>query len=204
MKNFLLAGLLLAQVGPEAGGFQSPLKPDDLDPAAFLEWVDGAERPVEGKDGPKHIVWTAGGNPGWNGLSYAASKTPGPRHLKVGFKRVIDTGTVLVRAAGLLSVLKAGAAGKLDDESQWTPAERLRKGEVERAEYGLWTLAPGTKTQALRFTHVRAASEKDYAGWIGGVAVVAGRYVEMVSQAVATSSANEHHATKILNGRHDD
>lgn len=203
MKPIALAVLLFA-AAQDPNAFQSPVKPDDLDPAAFTEWVDGAERPCEQKEGPKHVVWTQSGNPGWNGMSFGGSKTPGARHLKIGFKRAVETGAVLVRGGGTLSVLKPGAAGKLDDDSQWTAAERIRKGEVERPEYGLWTLPPGTKTQALRFTHVSAASEKDYAGWIGGVSLVAGRYVEMASQAVATASANEHHAAKIVNGRHDD
>lgn len=202
MKILALALLLFA--AQEPAGFQSPLKPDDLDPAAFTEWVDGAERPVEQKEGPKHVVWTSSGSPGWQGMSFGGSKTPGPRHLKIGFKRAIETATVLVRGGGTLSVLKAGAAGKIDDDAQWTAAERIRPGEVARVEYGLWTLPSGTKTQALRFTHVSAASEKDYAGWIGGVALVSGRYVEMASQSVATASANEHHAAKIVNGRHDD
>src|SRR4029077_7476737 len=52
--------------------------------------------------------------------------------------------------------------------------------------------------------HASAASDKDYAGWLGGVSLLSGRYSDLASQASASASANEHHASKIINGRHDD
>jgi hypothetical protein len=204
-----VADLQPAQSGPEAGVFEAPLKSEDLDPAAFVEWVDGADRPAEAKSGAKHVVWTANSAIEWNGLNYGNSKNSGPRHLKIGLKKPIEISTVVVRGGGALSALRPGAAGKLDDEAQWIPAERLKKGavvrdEVERQEFGVWTLPAGTKTQAIRFTHESAAADKEYAGWLGGVSLLSGRFCDLGSQASATAGANEHHASKIINGRHDD
>lgn len=206
---FALGTLLALQGGPEAGVFETPLKPDDFDPAAFQEWVDGAERVPEPKAGAKTVVWTTTTAGEWNGISYGGSKASGPRHLKIGFRKSFDLGSVVVRGGGALSTLKPGAAGTLDDESQWVPAERLKNGavsrdEVENPEFAVWTLPPGTKTQALRFSHASRPSDKDYAGWLGGAYVLGGRYADPAAQAIATASSNEHHAAKILNGRTDD
>lgn len=205
MKLFALTALLLLQSGPEAGVFESAVKADDLDPAAFLEWVDGAERvPEASKSGPKHVIWTSTSAGEWTGMSYGGSKVSGPRHLKIGFKRPLELGSVVVRGGGLLSILKAGAAGKIDDDSQWIPTQRLKKGEVGKQEFAAWTLPAATSTQALRFSHASSASDKDYAGWLGGVYALKARYGDPSSQALATASANEHHAAKIVNGRHDE
>jgi hypothetical protein len=211
MKIFAMAvgAALLLQGGPEAGVFETPIRPDDFDAVAFQEWVDGAERAPDAKGGPKSVMWTSSSAGEWSGLNYGGSKVSGPRHLKIGFKKPVELGSVVVRGGGTLSVLKADAAGKLDDESQWIPAQRLRNGasshaEVEKAEIAVWTLAPGTSTRALRFSHVSSASDKDYAGWLGGAYVLRGRYADPAGQAMATASANEHHAAKIINGRHDD
>ncbi|HZE96378.1 MAG TPA: hypothetical protein VE981_05100 [Planctomycetota bacterium] len=210
--NLVTAGfcsLLLLQAGPDAGVFETPVKADDLDPAAFAEWVDGAERAPEAKSGPRHVLWTTTSAGEWNGLGYGGSKTPGLRHLRIGFKRAVDVGSVVVQGGGSLSVLKPGAAGKLDDEAQWIPAQRMRQGavvrdEVERKEFAVWVLPPGTKTTALRFTHGSLPSDKDYGGLMGGAFVLASRYADLAGQSAATASVNEHHAAKIINARHDD
>jgi hypothetical protein len=200
---------LLLQGGPEAGVFESLIKVDDLDPAGFVEWVDGAERAPEAKGGPKQVLWTNTTAGEWTGLSYGGSKTSGPRHLKVAFKKALDLGSIVVRGGGRLSALKSGAAGALDDEAQWIPAQRLKKGavsrdEVERPEFGVWVLPAGTKTQALRFSHTSTPSDKDYAGWLGGAYLLASRYGDLAGASTPTASSNEHHAAKIVNGRHDD
>src|SRR5581483_7261033 len=121
----------------------------------------------------------------------------------------MDLGSVVVRGGGALSALKPGAAGSMDDDSQWVPAGRLKDGavtveEVRASEFAVWTLPPGTKTRALRFTHAASEADKDYAGWIGGAYLLAGRFADPAAQALATASANEHHASKIVNGKHDD
>ena len=206
MKTLSLAlwPLLLFQTAPEAGIFETPIKADDLDPASFQEWVDGAERAPDAKAGPRHVLWTTSSAGEWNGMSYGGSKTSGTRHLKIGFKKPLELGSVVVRGGGTLSVLRAGAAGRIDDDAQWIPAQRLKKGEIEKQEFALWTLPAVSSTLALRFSHTSAASDKDYAGWIGGAYALKGRYGDPAAQAMATASANEHHAAKVINGRHDE
>jgi hypothetical protein len=78
-------------------GFETPLVADDLDHAAFAQWVDGSERPFENPDGPRHIVWTRTSRPEWDGLTYGQSKTTGVRHMRIGLKRALAIGTALAR-----------------------------------------------------------------------------------------------------------
>ena len=90
---FLVAGTPLAfgQV-PQAGPLVTPLAADNLDPAAFVQWVDGVEKPMPQRDGPRHVIWTAGTQPEWDGVLFGDSKIPGPRHLRIGFKTPITRG----------------------------------------------------------------------------------------------------------------
>ena len=141
------------QALPAAPAFATPLALDNLDLAAFSEWVDGQERPVTLRDGPRHVIWTQSSAPEWDGLRFSDSKTSGARHLRIGWKAALPVGTILARAGGQVSVLKAAAAypGNMADETQWLPAIRLRGAAVTRDEAGqedycLWTLPPGTST----------------------------------------------------------
>src|SRR4051812_42695866 len=68
-----------------ATAFQSPILSADLNPATFTQWVDGAETPVEVKDGPRHSMWTKDSQVEWDGTKFGESKTPGVRHLRIGF-----------------------------------------------------------------------------------------------------------------------
>lgn len=207
----LLALLLALAAGPAAaapaGAFGTPLAADNLDPAAFCEWVDGAERPLDVKDGPRHVVWTQTTAPEWDGVRFGDSKQAGVRHLRIAWKAPLAVGSVLVRAGGRLSVLKPGAAypGNLADDAQWIPAVRLAGREVTRKEagreeYALWVLPPGTTTRALRFTHDAAATDREYAGWLGGAALLTGRYANMAPQAFASARANSEKAGRINDG----
>ncbi len=190
--------------------FETPLALDNLDLAAFAQWTDGAETPVALKDGPRHVSWTQNSAPEWDGVRFGASNTPGVRHLRIAFKAPLAIGSVLVRAGGQLSVLKAAAPypGNLADDAQWIPATRLKGGEVSRAEagnedYALWTLPPNTSTRALRFTHTAAPTDNTYAGWLGGIFVMSERMTNIAPQAVATTSARDEVAAKINNGSND-
>lgn len=188
--------LLLCLLAAQA----APLKADDLD--TLVEWVDGAARPVDKK--PTHVLGTSTSSPEWNGLRFGDSKTPGLRHLKIGFKKDVEAASLLVQGGGRASALKPGAAGDPADEAQWIPASRLNGEAAAGKEYALWSFPPGTTTRALRFSHASGASEKDYAGSIGGAWLLGARYADLARWAVASASANEHHAAKLLNGRHDD
>ena len=193
----------------------TPIAGADLDPAAFAEWVEGAEKPVSGA-GPQNVFWTRDANPGdnrprWNGVVFGETKTPGPRHLRIGFKRPVPVGTVLASVNARVSVLKADAEypGNLTDESQWIPAERLTASgavqtEREQAEPTVWILPPATTTRALRFTHVAEITEKSYAAHLHGVAVLEPRLANVAPWAAATASANEPRFALLNNERHDD
>jgi len=103
----LTAALAGAADRPAAGGpFATTLAVEDLDPASYGQWVDGTEKPIESKDGPRHVMWTATTRQEWDGQSFSDSKKPGLRQLRIGWKTPQLVGTVLARAGGRLSVLK--------------------------------------------------------------------------------------------------
>ncbi|HWE04659.1 MAG TPA: hypothetical protein VG326_19795 [Tepidisphaeraceae bacterium] len=196
---------------PKADAFQTPLESAALDADAFSQWVDGATSPVALREGPNWVIWTRTTQPGHNGVTFGDSKTPGVRHLRIGFKSAIPVGSVLVKSGGSLSVLKANAAypGDLADESIWIPATRLvdaRPGAEEvsaRGEFAVWVLPPGTVTRALRFTHVAALSDTDYSGWLGGAEVLADRVANIAPQAIA-GAGSRNEAAPLINNLTDD
>jgi hypothetical protein len=192
---------------------ETPVQADNLDPTTFAEWVDGRETPLSGADRsqtPQWLIWTDKTQPGHSALTFGDSKTPGARHLRIGFKNEVAIGSVLVRGGGQLSVLKAGAVypGDPGSEANWIPAQRLDKGEVSagevaKQEVALWTFPPGTQTRALRFTHVAEASDAAYAGFLGGAFVMSERWINLAEQALAGAGANAQDATRINNGADD-
>ena len=191
----------------------TPIEATNIDTAAFAEWVDGGEKLLTGADqshSAQWVIWTNKTQPGHSGLTFGDSKTPGVRHLRIGFKNAVAPGSVLVRGGGQLSVLKPGAAypGNLNSDADWTPAQRLDRGKVSLAgvaktEIALWTLPAETQTRALRFTHVAEASDASYAGFLGGVFVMNERWVNLAPQALATAGANAQDAPRINNGADD-
>ena len=198
------------QTAPPSNVFATPLSVEDLDPAAFAQWVDGAEKPFDLKDGPRHVVWTRNSRPEWDGVRFSDSKKTGPRHMRIGWKSAIPLGTVLARGGGQVSVLKPDAAypGDLKDESQWCPAQRLKNGKVCRDEagnedYAIWVLPPKTSTRAIRFSHSPEPTDRLYAGWLGGVFVVSERFATVGSQAAAVTVSNPDKAGRINNDGND-
>ena len=168
---------------------QTPVTPELIDLSAYAEWVDGVERPLDSQRrelAPQWVLWTNHPNvkPGHSGMTFGDSKSPGARHLRIGFREAIPVGSVVVRGGGMLSVLKADAVypGDLNDDAQWIPAQRLVNAEPTRDPIletrvvrafrqgvGLWTLPPGVKTRAIRFTHVAQPADERYAGRLGGM-----------------------------------
>ena len=192
---------------------QTPLAPGDLDAGAYAQWVAGAQTPVDGDArgrAPQWVIWTTKSSGGHSGVSFGASKTAGARHLRIGFKRPIPIGSVLVRGGGTLSVLKPNATypGDLSNDAAWTPAQRLLKGQPSRAEvvgddYAIWTLPPNTATRALRFTHVAGATDAEYAGLLGGALVLNERVSNLAPLALTTASSISQDSDRINNESND-
>ena len=198
---------------------RTTVTPTVLDPAAFRAWADGQEQPVRGgfggedtpnTDGPKHVVWTSGSAPEWDGSYYGVSKNLGVRYLRIGFQSALPVGTVLTRGGGTLSVLKATAAypGRLNADADWVPARRVKAGVVSTDEagmedYAVWTLPAGTTARALRFAHTPQATDTDYAGWLGGVYVLSPRAANLAPLAVASAGANNE-KSNLLNDDSND
>ncbi len=188
---------------------ETPLQADNFDREAFAQWHGDGEKPFDGatpNQGPASVVWTKTGNLTNYGMVFGASKVPGPRHLRVGFKTPVAVGSILARGGGSLSVLKPDAAypGALNDETQWIPAQRLVNGQISRAEagrndYALWSLPPGTTTRALRFSHVPSVSDADYGGWLGGAWILSERWSNLAPLALAVSSQNNQNAARLNN-----
>jgi hypothetical protein len=208
--GLLLQANMLLAAAPVDTAFRTPLAAEDLDPSAFTQWTDGAGSPLAVADGPRHAMWTRDSAPQWDGVSYGETKQPGVRHLRIGWKRPLAVGSVLVRGGGRLSVLRGDAAypGDPGDDAQWIPAQRLKArqatcDEAGQEDYVLWVLPPGVVTRAVRFTHIAEPTEKSYAGWLGGACVLGPRLANLAPQAVAAAGARNEAAGRINNETND-
>src|SRR5437868_6274791 len=200
----IFTALLTVRLGhaAEASDF-NPIGGSVLDKRAFAQWVDGKEIPISAKGGPLAVVWSLNSKPDWQGVKFGEGLAAGVRHLRIGFTEGLDIGSVLVRGGGVLSVLKPGSVypGDLTDDSQWTPAARVVNGEVSRNPvdnegYAVWVLPPGTKTGALRFSHVPTPGDRELAGWLGGVWIIEQRLANLAPQALAQSAARDDASAK--------
>ncbi len=209
-----LAGALSpAAPQPQSSHFATPLTDSDIDFANVAEWVDGSERQVSDSALVRSILWTST-TPSTSArtLQFGASKQAGPRYLRIPFKSSLPVGTVLVRGGGTLSVLRPGAAypGNLADESQWVPAQRADlppqgandpRPDVGSDSYALWVLPASTQTRALRFTHISGQTDRNYAGTLDGLYVLAGRFSNIAPQADVRVSANSPAAPLLVDSQ---
>lgn len=196
----MAAALAPAPLSADPPRTATPVREAILDASAFAEWSEGREAAIpadRAKNGPRDVVWTQEQRPDWKGVSFGLARTPGPRHLRIGFKEAIAVGAVLSRAGGTLSVLKADASypGDLANESAWLKAERASgPREAVGEDYAFWTLPAGTKTRALRFSHVADPTDANPAGWLGGAWVLAERSANLAPQAVVTTTSRSESA----------
>jgi len=207
----VVSSLQAAPVAASGIAFATPVKLDNLDPAAFAEWSDEKETVFDGSTrerAPQWVIVTDSTTVGHSAVAFGDSKVPGPRHLRIGFKTAIPVGSVLVRGGGKLSVLKATAQypGDLSNDDLWTPAQRLDGAEItteDADDFALWVLPPGTTTRALRFSHVAAITDLRYAGQLAGALVIPQRFGNVAPQATASASINPRRAKLINNEEHD-
>ncbi|MCD0490328.1 hypothetical protein LPB86_18975 [Pedobacter sp. MC2016-14] len=194
--------------------FKSSVKLDNLDPAAYADWVDGNEKPVMAKEEkaktPQWVLWTDKTQPGHSGVTFGFSKKSGPRHLRIGFHTAIPVGSIIADGGGRPSVLKPGAAypGNMADETQWIPAKRLADGQVsdkelDKSDYGIWVFPAGTKTRALRFSHVPDASDGAYEGFLTGALLAEERFSNISGQAITSAKSSNQRAKLLNNGLTD-
>jgi hypothetical protein len=196
---------------PLSGSFATPLTDAAIDDASFAEWFDGSERPLANPTLLRQNLWTQTKAPSTGSLlSYGASNHPGIRHLRLAFKAPIAVGSVLVRGGDQLSLLRPDAPypGNLADDSQWIPAQRIVEGQVSIAEvsqdsYALWVAPSVTQTRALRFTHVSAITDANYAGTLGGVYLLSGRFANLAPQAAPLTSANALKAPLLIDEKYN-
>jgi hypothetical protein len=183
---------------PLTGPFATPLTDAALDNASFAEWCGGSEHPLPDPNAIRQRVWTQT-TAIYVGVSmtYGACAQTGPRHIRVGFRTPIATGSVLVRSSGQLSVLRSGAPypGNLNDDSQWLPAQRILTHQISTApvgddSYALWILPPGTVTRALRFSHTAVVADSRYVGMLGAIYLLSSRYANLAPQAAVLTSSN--------------
>ena len=209
--------VLSAAIGHGAEPLATAITAQSLDPQSYAEWVDGAERairPQEERDRrgtPLWVVGTREGVAGYNGIEYGRSKTAGPRHLRIGFRTPVGVGSVLACGGGRVSVLRPEAVwpGDLGDDRQWIDAQRLASdatvgsAEAGRTDYAVWTLPQVVSTRAIRFTHVAADVDRDYAGFLGGVYVFPERMANLGPQAIAAAGSNDKEAHRVVNQQTD-
>lgn len=184
--------------------FAAPLAAENLDPAAFAQWLDGAEKPFELRDGPRHVIWTRNTHPEWDGVRYGEGKEIGVRHLRIGWKNAIAIGTVVARGGGQVSVLATDAAypGDMGDEALWVPAQRVKnakvcRNEAEPEDIAIWVLPPKTLTCAIRFSHSPEPTDRLFSGWLGSVALLSERFASVGSQAVTVAASSPEKAGRI-------
>ncbi len=203
MRLFLTLFALLQAASGADGTVRTPLSADDLDPDAFVEWIEKEQPPA--RQQARDAIWTRTTRPDFRGITFGDSATPGLRHLRVGLKKSIPIGSILVRGGGQLSVLKADALypGDPARDADWLAAERIKgnsitSGEVGRDEFAIWTLPPGTTTRALRFTHAAQAADPRYAGWLGGALLWEERVTNIAPQAIVSATARDEAAAKLI------
>src|SRR4051812_42548150 len=90
-----LAGFCLSTAATlaAAGPLVSAVTSADLQPSSYAQWVDGKEEPLSAP--MDEVVWVKPPRKG-HGIEFGESKTPGVRHLRIGFSKPVEVGSVLV------------------------------------------------------------------------------------------------------------
>lgn len=201
-----------------SGVFSTNLTLNDFDTEAFAEQENGREKkivpngPGKKRGRPQATVYVDPKTMHFKPLRFGDSPRPGKRHLRVGFTAVKNVGSLLVMGDVGVSVLKPDAPypGNLEDDTQWLPAQRIAQGDVTSDEQSdpnamyLWVLPPDTRTQALRFTHTAARTDRTYRGTLTGVYVLPRRLVNHAPQASVSTRSRLQESNRIIDNSTND
>lgn len=204
---------LFSQEPYDPGFFRTPVSRDMFWEEGFAEWCQGKERRIEHPRGISQVLNSQDSTSQWRGVEFGISKNLGPRHLRIPLKQEISVGTLLVCGIGTPSILKDTLENpqnaELANEELWIPGRRVADRRLINTEDGLrddsyaaWIFPPGTKTQAIRFTHVPKSTDKSYTGWLGGIYVLSRRVLNLAPYGIAHASSEGHKAARI-NDRSD-
>ena len=198
---------IAANAGQHPGQMMdTPVENENFDEANFTAWINDKERKVDGS--PNRLMWTksTGPQPHWYGFG-GGNAAGNVCHLRVPFKKPVPVGSVIIQGGGRVSVLKPGAQypGRLNDEADWIPAERLDdkgkviKGEVAGNEFAIWVLPAGTVTRAIRFTHQSGTRDSSGDYGMAAVAVAKERLQNVAPYGTVVTRTNQIHAGKMIN-----
>lgn len=188
-----------------------PIVATDFDNAVSLMWSNNVSVASPIAAGSVFHVQNATFSVWGNGNRFATAPTPGPRHLRYGFKRAISVGSVIVVGDVTPSVLKPDAVypGDIADDSQWITAERLSGATVNPSasphpfDVTVWTFPTEVSMRAIRFTKVGKDSDALPGGRLGGVYFIANRFSNVAPQAQIVDSVNSTKVSALNNYRWD-
>ena len=189
----------------DPGVFQTSVSQDLLDGQELVEWVDGEETSIKQDRGVSHLLASQTTATGFGGREFGNTRTPGPRYLRLSLKGPVAVGTMIVRGGVEPSVLISGQPGNLNDDAQWI-AGQLNPGKIftetrhhgfGREDYAVWTFPEGTQTTTIRFKHEAKATDKSYAGWIGGAYVLPQRFVNLAPPARSIATGQTQYSVRI-------
>ena len=170
---FFVSGLCGRSAGADPVLNPTPLKQSQLDNAAFAEWLAGHDKSAIPTDRARTARVTSYGlrsdGPMAGGPLWHRSRAGGATSADWLY-RAHQVCTVLVRACGLLSVLKAEAKypGDMGDDSQWITAERFSPRQPAGVEYSPCGVCRQEPNTGLRSTHVAdVAADQTPWGWMG-------------------------------------
>ena len=180
----------------------------------FAEWENGILKPVVLQRGAAEVLATQTSMTSHRGPEFGVSNRMGVRHLRIPLNADVPVGTLLIRGLGVVSVLKP----ELDpvnadptDESLWIPGKRVHKQTVTEAGEGLdrgsftfWVFPPDTKTRAFRFSHTPLPTDREFAGWLGGIYVLQSRYVNIAPLATPITSVELQKAGRLIDNLYND
>ena len=162
IHGVLISGLIAPGLRPSAGDASTALKQSDLDRTVFGDWIaghEGGQNSEVSARSPDQVIWTANSQPEMREMGFGKSLEPGVRHLRVGFRKPIAVGSVLVAGADdsaclsrTLHIQVIWAARKIGSRPNASRAIRCpaRKLDATNFRYGFCRHEPSRAPFGLR------------------------------------------------------